>query len=139
VDSNAFLDPADSPDGMPAVRRLNHIPLYVLGGIAVVIMLIIVMVAYDKSKTAAAPAEDHGGNTDSFAQQAAGNAYGYIPAARTPTPFPSAAPIDSSTPAPTPDAEAGRARRRFMSHCTRLQRLLTRLYLSASKPRHRPR
>jgi type IV secretory pathway VirB10-like protein len=110
---DSYLDPLSSPDGMPAVRRLNHIPLYVLGGVAVVIMLIIVMVAADKSKQAAAPAEDHGGNTDSFAQQAAGSASGYIPAARTPTPVPATTPMDVSTPAPTPDAEAESRRKAF--------------------------
>jgi type IV secretory pathway VirB10-like protein len=113
VDNPAYLDPSDSPDGMPAVRRLNHVPLYVLGGIACAIMLIIVMVAADKSKQAAPPAEDHGGNTDSYAQQAAGSAYGYIPAARTPTPFPTATPMDTSTPAPTPDAEAESRKKAF--------------------------
>jgi type IV secretion system protein TrbI len=52
-------------------------------------------------------------NTDSYAQQAAGSAYGYIPAARTPTPFPTATPMDTATPAPTPDAEAESRRKAF--------------------------
>jgi type IV secretory pathway VirB10-like protein len=110
---NAYLDPADSPDGMPAVRRLNHVPLVVLGVVACGIMVIIVMVAADKSKQAAAPDEDHGGNTDSCAQQAAGSAYGYIPAARTPTPIPVATPMETSTPMPTPDAETESRRKAF--------------------------
>jgi type IV secretory pathway VirB10-like protein len=111
--NNAYLDPADSPDGMPAVRRLNHLPLIVLGAVACGIMIIIVMVAADKSKQAAAPAEDHGGNTDSFAQQAAGSAYGYIPAARSLTPFPVSTPMETSTPMPTPDTEAESRRKAF--------------------------
>jgi type IV secretory pathway VirB10-like protein len=113
VDNSSFLDPVDSPDGMPAVRRLNHVPLYILGFVALAIIAIIVLVAADKSKQAAPPAEDHGGNTDSFAQQAAGSAYGYIPAAHSPTPFPTATPMDTSTPAPTPDAEAESRRKAF--------------------------
>jgi type IV secretory pathway VirB10-like protein len=113
VETNAYLDPSDSPDGMPAVRRLNHVPLYALGLLACGIIAIIVMVAADRSKQAAPPAEDHGGNTDSFAQQAAGSAYGYIPAAHSPTPFPTATPMDTSTPMPTPDAEAESRRKAF--------------------------
>jgi type IV secretion system protein TrbI len=110
---DAYLDPLSSPDGMPAVRRLNHVPLWIIGILVCVILFIIVMVAADKAKQAAAPAEDHGGNTDSYAQQAAGSAYGYIPAAHSPTPFPTATPIDTSTPMPTPDAEAESRKKAF--------------------------
>jgi type IV secretion system protein TrbI len=113
VENSSYLDPSDSPAGMPAVRRLNHLPLYVVGVAACAIIVIIVWVAADKAKQAAPPPEDHGGNTDSFAQQAAGSAYGYIPAAHSPTPLPMAAPIDTATPAPTPDAEAESRRKAF--------------------------
>jgi type IV secretion system protein TrbI len=113
MENNACLDPSDSPDGMPAVRRLNHVPLYALGLLACGIIAIIVMVAADKSRQAALAAEDHGGNTDSFAQQAAGSSYGYIPAAHSPTPFPTTTPMDTATPAPTPDAEAESRKKAF--------------------------
>ena len=73
MENSSYLDPSDSPDGMPAVRRLNHLPLYIVGAVACAIMVIIVMVALDKQKQAAPPPEDHGGNTDSYAQQAAGS------------------------------------------------------------------
>jgi type IV secretion system protein TrbI len=113
VDTNAYLDPSDSPARMPAVRRLNRVPLYIMGAAACIIMVIIVMVAADKSKQAAAPAEDHGGNTDSYAQQAAGSSYGYIPAFHSPTPFPTATPMDTATPVSTPDAEAESRKKAF--------------------------
>jgi type IV secretory pathway VirB10-like protein len=108
-----YLDPAASPDGMPSVRRLNHVPLYVIGVIACGIAVIIAVVAMDKQRQASPPAEDHGGFTDAQAQEAAGDAHGYTPAAATPTPFRASAPIDTATPVPTPDAEAESRKKAF--------------------------
>jgi type IV secretion system protein TrbI len=113
MENSSYLDPSDSPDGMPAVRRLNHLPLYIVGAVACAITVIIAIVALDKQKQATPPPEDHGGNTDSYAQQAAGTSYGYILAAHSPTPFPTATPMDTATPVPTPDAEAESRRKAF--------------------------
>jgi type IV secretory pathway VirB10-like protein len=88
VATEAYLNPGDSPNGLVSVRRLNRLPLYILGAISLAIALMIVWVAFDKSKPAPANPGDHGGNTDQYAEQAAGERHGYVPAYRSPTPWP---------------------------------------------------
>jgi type IV secretory pathway VirB10-like protein len=109
VDNSGVLNPGDSPNGLVNVRRLNHVPLYVLGVVAALVAGIIAFVAFDKSKPAPANPGDHGGNTDSYAQQAAGSGHGYIPAYR-PTPWPAMTPVVVATPMPTPDDTETKAR-----------------------------
>jgi type IV secretory pathway VirB10-like protein len=107
VATEAYLNPGDSPNGLVNVRRLNHLPLYALGAVAIGVVGIIAMVAFDKSKPAPPNASDHGGNTDAYAESAAGERHGYVPAWHSPTPWPVTTPAaPAATPVPTPDEEA---------------------------------
>lgn len=83
------------------VRRLNAIPLYIIGGVACVVALLIVMVAVDKSTPHHDVQHDHGGGTDAYAQQIVGTHAGYIEATHRSTPAPMLSP--TSTPQPAPD------------------------------------
>lgn len=97
------------------VRRLNHIPLFICGGILVVVALLIVWTASERGKQVAAKQEDHGGSARDFAIAVAGDKTGYVPPERNvATPLPSATPMAEAPPAlptPTPDEE-GEARKK---------------------------
>jgi type IV secretory pathway VirB10-like protein len=111
MNNSGVLNPGDSPNGLVAVRRLNHLPLYVLGVVAFGVAMIIAWVAFDKSKPAPANPSDHGGNADQYAQQAVGERHGYVPAWHTPTPWPVMTPSVTATPVPTPDDTEEKARK----------------------------
>jgi type IV secretory pathway VirB10-like protein len=108
VATDTYLNPGDSPNGLVNVRRLNHLPLYALGVGVVGFLIIISWVAFDKSKPAPTNPGDHGGSTDQYAQQAAGERHGYTPAYHTPTPWPVTPPaVVTATPVPEdPEAKA---------------------------------
>jgi hypothetical protein len=61
------------------VRRLNRVPLYIIGVVAAFLAVLLSWVAFDKNKPPTAQSEDHGGNTDSYAAQVVGNKVGYFP------------------------------------------------------------
>jgi type IV secretion system protein VirB10 len=94
------------------VRRLNHIPLFICGGILVVVALLIVWTASERGKQVAAKQEDHGGSARDFAIAIAGDKTGYVPpelnvVAPTPVPTPiGEAPVAVATPTPNEEAEA---------------------------------
>jgi type IV secretion system protein TrbI len=94
------------------VRRLNHIPLFICGGILVVVALLIVWTASERGKQVAAKQEDHGGSARDFAIAVAGDKTGYVPPERNvlaPTPVPTPigeAPVAVATPTPNEEAEA---------------------------------
>jgi type IV secretory pathway VirB10-like protein len=102
-----------SADGSPqsvqpvGVRRLNHIPLYIIGLVSALVAVLIALVAFDKSKQQPAKPEDHGGNTDSYAAQVVGQKVGYVRAenATSPTPAPTP-PAMTLAPAATPPPSA---------------------------------
>jgi type IV secretory pathway VirB10-like protein len=102
-----------SADGSPqsiqpvGVRRLNHIPLYIIGVVSALVAVLIALVAFDKSKQQPAKPEDHGGNTDSYAAQVVGQKVGYVRAenAASPTPAPTP-PAMTQAPAATPPPSA---------------------------------
>ena len=73
--NSSFLGAADSPQSVqPAgVRRLNHIPLFIIGAVAAVVAVLLAFVAFDKSKPPAPKQEDHGGSADDYAAQVVGN------------------------------------------------------------------
>jgi type IV secretory pathway VirB10-like protein len=110
MNNSGVLNPGESPNGVVNVRRLNAIPLYILGAVALGVCLIIVWVALDKSKPAPPNPGDHGGNTDSYAESAAGDRHGYVPAWHAPTPWPAMTPMVVATPVPTPDDTETKAR-----------------------------
>jgi type IV secretion system protein VirB10 len=99
--------------GRPGVRRLNHIPLFICGAIALVVAVLIAWTAAERGKAVAVKSEDHGGNARDFALAVAGDKTGYIPPAHV---APSATPpspavnapeaVPAATPAPNEEAEA---------------------------------
>lgn len=99
--------------GRPGVRRLNHIPLFICGAIAVVVAVLIAWTAAERGKAVAVKTEDHGGNARDFALAVAGDKTGYIPPAHV-APSPTSAspalnapePVPAATPAPNEEAEA---------------------------------
>ena len=99
--------------GRPGVRRLNHIPLFICGAIALVVAVLIAWTAAERGKAVAVKSEDHGGNARDFAMAVAGDKTGYIPPAHvapsaTPPPPAVNAPeaVSAATPAPNEEAEA---------------------------------
>ena len=99
--------------GRPGVRRLNHIPLFICGAIALVVAVLIAWTAAERGKAVAVKSEDHGGNARDFAMAVAGDKTGYIPPAHvapsaTPPPPAVNAPeaVPAATPAPNEEAEA---------------------------------
>ena len=100
--------------GRGGVRRLNHIPLFICGAIALVVAVLIAWTAAERGKAVAVKTEDHGGNARDFAVAVAGDRAGYIApahaAATSSTPPPPAVnasePVPAATPAPTEESEA---------------------------------
>jgi type IV secretion system protein TrbI len=99
--------------GRPGVRRLNHIPLFICGAIALVVAVLIAWTAAERGKAVAVKSEDHGGNARDFAMAVAGDKTGYIPPAHVapsaiPPPPAANAPeaVSAATPAPNEEAEA---------------------------------
>jgi type IV secretion system protein TrbI len=86
-----------------SVRRVNHLPVFLIGIVLAATAALIAWVAIDKSRASVTKSEDHGGNTDSYAAQVSGNPSrrGYVPPAETPKPTSSPTP----TPAPNPPAK----------------------------------
>jgi type IV secretory pathway VirB10-like protein len=113
VENSSLLNPGDSPHrAQPAgVRRLNHVPLYLVGAVSAVVAVMIAMVAVDKNKPLSSGNTDHGGSSDVYAKQIAGDRGGYLPAMRTPTPAPVTSPVVTATPAASPDDTELKARR----------------------------
>ena len=108
--NSSFLGAADSPQSVqPAgVRRLNHVPLFIIGAVAAVVAVLLAFVAFDKSKPPAPKQEDHGGSADDYAAQVVGNKVGYVRAenAASPTPSPTpAAGTETTTATPPTNAE----------------------------------
>ena len=108
-DNSSFLGAADSPQSVqPAgVRRLNHIPLFIIGAVAAVVAILLAFVAFDKSKPPAPKQEDHGGSADDYAAQVVGNKVGYVRAENVASPTPSPTPAaGTETTAATPSTNA---------------------------------
>jgi len=84
-----------SPDASPGdksdrsgVRRVNNVPLYILGGGLAMFLLIMLLVASDRAEQQNAPtqavAQQKAGNTTMFAKEIAGNRQDGIVQAKTP-------------------------------------------------------
>jgi type IV secretion system protein VirB10 len=116
--SQTLLNAEGSPDAIrPGVRRLNYIPLWIVGGILFVSALIVWWVALDKGKAGAPPTADHGAKALDYAAEIVGNRAGWVNAmvVTTPTPAPvsSASPEPMSTPAPVDTGEADARHKAF--------------------------
>jgi type IV secretion system protein VirB10 len=99
--------------GRGGVRRLNYIPLFIVGAIAVVVAVLIAWTAAQRGKAVAVKTEDHGGSARDFALAVAGDKAGYIaPAYVAPSPTPAqtamnaSEPVPAATPATDEEAEA---------------------------------
>lgn len=111
--NDSLLSVGESPQSVRpvGVRRLNHIPLYIVGGILAVVGLLVAWVASEKGRQQPAKPEDHGGNATDFAAAMVGDKVGYVRAenAATPTPAPtpaSAAEATAATPPPNAEMDA---------------------------------
>jgi len=106
-----------SADGAPesiraaGVRRLNHIPLYLVGAVLVVVAFLVMWVALEKGQKQETKAEDHGGSASDFAASVVGDRVGYAQPQQlaTPTPAPTPAPVIQ----PTPDPESNARQKAF--------------------------
>ena len=113
-DNGDLLSASRSPQIVrgPGVRRLNHVPLYICGGILLVVALLIVWTASERGKEAAVKQQDHGGSAQEFAIAVAGDKVGYVAPTgpvlvSTPPPALSAPePVVAATPPPNEEAEA---------------------------------
>lgn len=73
-----------APDASPGtvksgVRRVNNMPMYILGGVMLAFLLVMALVAADRSAKQSAPAEgpkENVGNTSMFAKEIAGDKTG---------------------------------------------------------------
>jgi type IV secretory pathway VirB10-like protein len=99
--------------GRAGVRRLNYIPLFICGAIAVVVAVLIAWTAAERGKAVAVKTEDHGGSARDFALAVAGDKTGYIAPAYVVASPPPASPalnalesVPAATPAPNEEAEA---------------------------------
>jgi type IV secretion system protein TrbI len=111
--NSALLSADGSPQSVQpvGVRRLNHIPLYIIGIVAAIVAVMLAVVAFDKSKQATGKAEDHGGSADDYASQVVGDKSGYVRAEKsappTPAPTPAAIPqAPAATPPPNTEMDA---------------------------------
>ena len=111
--NSALLSADGSPQSVQpvGVRRLNHIPLYIIGVVAAIVAVMLAVVAFDKSKQAPAKADDHGGSADDYASQVVGDKSGYVRAEKSapPTPAPTPAGIPqapAATPPPNTEMDA---------------------------------
>src|SRR4029077_10605801 len=77
--SGDLLRASRSPQAVARVRRLNHIPLFICGAIALVVAILIAWTAAERGRAVAPKVEDHGGNARDFAMAVAGEKAGYIP------------------------------------------------------------
>lgn len=102
-----YLDPLDS--GV-AVRRLNHVPIYLLVAVFCIIIAVVFWAANNKNKETAQAPDDHGTSADGQAQLAAGDRHGYVPAEATPTPYVAPTPMPTATPVSTPNEAEKKAR-----------------------------
>ena len=116
--SQPLLNAEGSPEAIrPGVRRLNYIPLWIVGGILAVSAFIVWWVALDKGKAGAPPTADHGAKATDYAAEIVGNRTGWVNAmvvtTPTPVPVPSASPEPMATPAPVDTGEADARHKAF--------------------------
>jgi type IV secretion system protein VirB10 len=111
--NEALLGSDESPESIRpvGVRRLNHVPLYIVGGILVIVAFLVIWVALEKGKRQAPKAEDHGGSASDFAASVVGDRVGYVLPEHVATPTP--APTPSVVVQPTPDTESAARQKAF--------------------------
>ena len=107
--NSSLLSAGGSPQSVQPVRvrRLNHLPLYMIGVAAAIVATLLAFVAFDKSKPPAQKSEDHGGSTDDYASQVVGDKVGYVRTGNVASPTPSPTPpiVTETAVTPAPNAE----------------------------------
>lgn len=102
VVNEEHMSPDVSPDQSSGVRKVNRVPMYILGGALTVFLVVMMLVAMDRAEKQNRPAEaakEKGGNTSMFANQIARDfKNGLVPAKEKPLIIPE----EATTPALTP-------------------------------------
>lgn len=108
--NEAVMSPDESPDNLSkskgGIRRVNNVPLYLVGAALGVFILIMVLVAKDRSdkqhqQTVATVSKDGGGDSEMFAKEVAGgHSTGIVPATMPKMPTLSTATESSAYPTP---------------------------------------
>jgi type IV secretion system protein TrbI len=108
--NGSLLSAGESPQSVRpvGVRRLNHIPLYIVGGILAAVGLLVAWVASEKGREQPAKPEDHGGSATEFAAQVVGDKVGYVRAENASSPTPAPTPVvvtETAATTPTSNSE----------------------------------
>lgn len=88
--SEANMSPDESPGEMPktGVRKVNNLPVYILGAAITIFLVVMMLVAWDRAEKQNRPieaAKEEGGNSTAFVNQIAGDYQnGIIPAKENP-------------------------------------------------------
>lgn len=107
------MSPEQSPAAAPkktGLRRVNNVPLFILGGVAFLFIVVMVLVAVDRAKSKTdfddfkEQKKSASASTDSFANEIAGNDTGGIVSAATQSPPEALFPPQEDKPAETPPA-----------------------------------
>jgi type IV secretion system protein TrbI len=103
--SSTLLNPGSSPDRSQStgVRRLNHLPLLIIGAVVSVVVLLLVWIVVDVSTPKPGTPADHGGDSSVFAQQITDSHTGWIQPVYHPTPAPVTTPSTAASSVPAPD------------------------------------
>jgi len=113
-DHDDKMSPETSPNTLGGVRRVNNLPLYLIGGGVLAFLLVMMMVAADRASKQNQQTEeaqtDKNIDANQFANRIAGNATGLVPPAEKPV-IPEPAPItiarvDNPNKPPMPPAPA---------------------------------
>ena len=146
-----LMNPDVSPDSVTSgVRRVNNVPLYIIGAAVFVFLIVMMLVAADRADQQNRPEEagkDKGGNASMFANQIAGNQGDgliaektkplEVPALSTPqpekTPAITLARAENLTAPPTPPNQLGARPQQQNDDATRIRQMKLQLLNEAIK------
>jgi len=146
-----LMNPDVSPDSVTSgVRRVNNVPLYIIGAAVFVFLIVMMLVAADRADQQNRPEEagkDKGGNASMFANQIAGNQGDGLIAEKTKplevpalsTPQPEKAPAitlaraENLTAPPTPPNQLGARPQQQNDDATRIRQMKLQLLNEAIK------
>ena len=148
-----LMNPDVSPDSVTSgVRRVNNVPLYIIGAAVFVFLIVMMLVAADRADQQNRPEEagkDKGGNASMFANQIAGNQGDGLIAEKTKplevpalsTPQPEKAPTitlaraENLTAPPTPPNQLGARPQQQNDDATRIRQMKLQLLNEAIRLR----
>lgn len=87
LELDEMMDPNESPNDVSGVRRVNNLPIFIIGGAVLAFLVIMMMVAADRANQQQAKEEEQSvmGDSSMLASKIAGSQTGLVPA-REPTP-----------------------------------------------------